>query len=1234
MSPEDQQNVTSSPETSWETVWKWVERVSWVLAIFSAIYVSTGPVDQTKTLFIIAGLVLVFIGAGLYIYRKNLNHLKSARLVKPLSPTAALRGLLPFEDGQYLPGREHDAQNFNTIVSTKGFRYGVIAGESGCGKTSFLRAKFIPLLRQMDWKAVYVPRPTAAPATAIERTLEEHLIRKRLGLETEDVLKEFYRNLKKQNKKAILIIDQFEEYFLSNPSRAGQTSLLALLKDLQHNHVALIICIRSDFFVRLIDLFPAIEDPTSRKTTYTLRNLNEEQARHFLREASTLDGAGFSNSLIDLMVQNLNTSIGIRPVELQLVATELKNRGAKNVLEYEKYNRADGILNSFIQQEMEYSGDKQVAGIILRSLCAPSGDAKAPQDKSIQELWTKVSGKPAGLYSKTDSLAIKIRKIIAQFEQARIIVKTAGDNYNLFHDYLAYHIQQATVGIESKNERADKLLHRYLAEYKEDSRARIPAKHYRLIMQHASPNLVNLSDSRKLLRKYKTHILFLRAVSVISVLVIAFSYKLLYDQNHNTWFLSTQLEAPEFSSASSTRLVVKSGNPYLDWMNVPGATKSTIETDFYTSDFNSSSFGSTEGFDNFINDMSQNRINGKWQETKYGLDSWIFPIIEHQSDTTAGKTWLLLGFPDKAYELLLSEYCQGELCLGNPIYNYYYGSSSRGNILLETILLRPDYYLSESFQSALVSSKRTSHGLYNLEVLSLLYPELYAPDQLLKELDARIIDGDLSPDLATSLISYLIENPRYEQSMKYVSYLEGLANDPSLTNGQRIRILYLIEKIYSLQHKVLPKQLYDLAFQLVQNSTSSAFGEYLQDQNLLRFVARMLLQSNLEQETAEEIVRQFLHKEPNTDIGNNNVSPELVIAMVSLAKSSGNSELLDEVFQRLSSTLSSQYPWPGLRSLEILIDLQPHFVDQTLVESLRIRECIPLKPEDTSINSSIEEELLVHFLKKDFQASSPAFEECFFKILRSEGVFKTYAFQILQATIETHPEILTTRMVDALRTVAYNAEEREENRLIASLMLIKNGFADEDLQKLMNEVVLPIRDRSASNIYSDILVDQFIDHYPELITAELVESSIRNYYSDDWTFSFLPDRFRLARLLSAGRVRVDPKHIESAFELLKSPKVKDRQKGSYLIFSFVAGDFTKFDSTKTRLLNLSDNSSAPHICIAANKTLEMLSILELDHNGKIPSNWTVADSPVTRIYVREDENLHYAWNYVLTMQEK
>jgi hypothetical protein len=201
-------------------------------------------------------------------------------------------------------------------------------------------------------------------------------------------------------------------------------------------------------------------------------------------------------------------------------------------------------------------------------------------------------------------------------------------------------------------------------------------------------------------------------------------------------------------------------------------------------------------------------------------------------------------------------------------------------------------------------------------------------------------------------------------------------------------------------------------------------------------------------------------------------------------------------------------------------------------------------------------------------------------------------------------------------------------------MLIKNGFADEDLQKLMNEVVLPIRDRSASNIYSDILVDQFIDHYPELITAELVESSIRNYYSDDWTFSFLPDRFRLARLLSAGRVRVDPKHIESAFELLKSPKVKDRQKGSYLIFSFVAGDFTKFDSTKTRLLNLSDNSSAPHICIAANKTLEMLSILELDHNGKIPSNWTVADSPVTRIYVREDENLHYAWNYVLTMQEK
>src|SRR4029077_17759362 len=72
-----------------------------------------------------------------------------------LAGGTAFRGLLPFQeaDRSRFYGRETETAALFELIRHGDFRFGVLFGESGCGKTSLLRAGMLPRL----WEEGYVP---------------------------------------------------------------------------------------------------------------------------------------------------------------------------------------------------------------------------------------------------------------------------------------------------------------------------------------------------------------------------------------------------------------------------------------------------------------------------------------------------------------------------------------------------------------------------------------------------------------------------------------------------------------------------------------------------------------------------------------------------------------------------------------------------------------------------------------------------------------------------------------------------------------------------------------------------------------------------------------------------------------------------------------------------------------------------------------------------------------------
>ena len=350
------------------------------------------------------------------------------------SHTAAFRSLDPYSEADHLPGTERKRQARRLVTSVKdpGFRFGVVSGDVGCGKTSLLQSETLRLLKSENFAPILLTRSDIADAKKITDVC--------------DALKAAVRqNQKLQNP--VLVVDQTEEIFVRFPGREARETLGHLFGQLiRADRACKIICaIRKDYFLDLYDLGATMGIEV--RPTLMLHNFSPDEAKDVISECAAEEGLTFTDELVAKIVSDLTKEGQIRPPELQIVCTALTANFT--LRHYNELGGAKGILESYLTLTLETCVDQSLARLILRQMCDFERQAKA-EPKTTDELAAAVGPR------QDDSGATLrlVQLVVDHLVRSRLAVIVNG-KVSLIHDYWVSVIHDITAHDRSEQEKAD-----------------------------------------------------------------------------------------------------------------------------------------------------------------------------------------------------------------------------------------------------------------------------------------------------------------------------------------------------------------------------------------------------------------------------------------------------------------------------------------------------------------------------------------------------------------------------------------------------------------------------------------------------------------------------------------------------------------------------------------------------------------------------------------------------------
>src|SRR5882672_7070487 len=194
---------------------------------------------QQRDAFLQALPVAIVIGAIVLILLLRRARAQERRdgepVVNDFAYRTAIKGLLPFgsEDAELFGRLQREdiiKESVHAITATE-FRFGVLSGESGSGKTSFLQAGLKPGLLGRKCDCVLVTFSNLDPLDSIRQALAEQL---QITIK-EDVSRNLLMALDvsrhSEPKPLVLLFDQFEQFFVHRRYKKEREPFLRMLAD-------------------------------------------------------------------------------------------------------------------------------------------------------------------------------------------------------------------------------------------------------------------------------------------------------------------------------------------------------------------------------------------------------------------------------------------------------------------------------------------------------------------------------------------------------------------------------------------------------------------------------------------------------------------------------------------------------------------------------------------------------------------------------------------------------------------------------------------------------------------------------------------------------------------------------------------------------------------------------------------------------------------------------------------
>jgi hypothetical protein len=407
----------------------------------------------------------------------------------PIPPDLKVfRGPRPYFEGDKLPGRNAATEECWQLLLQKPFL--IIQGESGCGKSSFLNANLVPRLktkftvlecRVADdpigrlactcMRQPYRPSPENTDISHLPETIRKASSSSQDSSSPGDIL-----------KPVLIVMDQFEELFVTVNSETRLQFMSALRDAVHHSEIRLLIAIREDFSDLLLELCRAT-DPSqvtfNLGNYFSLHSFTKAEADGVLKEMlepfhkgdpiARQSITGLASSLVNELLlpprdkrRYQDDEKTVLPVELSITGMMIEHLGIEKVMSkgLGRFGGKVGLLRIYIDQSKEYvwrrtgvKGDRSL--LILRQLVSPAR-TKWPQTPS---------GIAIGLNVPEKAVTAVLKAFADQF-----IVNTLPHNdqegapgttvvqYELMHEHLVKVLMEAPQPILQKARDAEERL--------------------------------------------------------------------------------------------------------------------------------------------------------------------------------------------------------------------------------------------------------------------------------------------------------------------------------------------------------------------------------------------------------------------------------------------------------------------------------------------------------------------------------------------------------------------------------------------------------------------------------------------------------------------------------------------------------------------------------------------------------------------------------------------------------
>lgn len=472
----------------------------------------------------------------------------------------AFRGLLPFQeaDRERFYGRGIETTAVCEMIAHHLFRFGVLFGESGCGKTSLVRAAIVPSLREKNFLPVYCRSYKNPIETLIDECRKQTLI----ACEETETPVDYLKRVCKEVGTLVIVYDQFEEFFVNFKTKRERDSFVSFIADCHNTEkdvstaggtdtaralsIKFLFSMRSDFLYLInAEFAEKIPEPLSSAKLYHLRNFNEAEAASVIEKSARRANLPFEKNFSHHIAKDLATNDTVLPSELQIVGEQIQS---KRIFDKESYERVgkESLVYSFLEDVILASGDKESAQLLLRSLIS---DENTRLTLTLDEITHRTQRSRKNIEH--------LLKLFADARLVRVIQDEEVWRYELMHEYLIDKINQITGKVMDATQRANRLLRQYTANFSLDTRTRIPLTKLWFVNHYSD---LTRGKQEKVLLKKSLHSGLMKALAALLLLTVLSAIVAAWFSVRDDW---KEVKLKDGHTAAARRVILSPDNRLL-----------------------------------------------------------------------------------------------------------------------------------------------------------------------------------------------------------------------------------------------------------------------------------------------------------------------------------------------------------------------------------------------------------------------------------------------------------------------------------------------------------------------------------------------------------------------------------------------------------------------------------------------------------------------------------------------